>query len=428
MESEFKVNPFQHKLNMSLVQWMKTVFCGMILIPIRLIFLIFFLVIISAITWVSLKLFDKGGNRIDVENPQPPTSNRKSAISVIAFLFRICYRVSGFSVQVNGKLAPLEEAPILIAVPHSTIFDFLLWWWCCTFTNPIISPPYAISRIENLDIPLYGNLMKLCGCINVDRKDPSSRKKTAQEIIRRCEETNSSSQWPKLLITPEGTHGNRKAILPFKAGAFNPGKPIQPILISYPNKLDTVTWTWDQKHGLLAVILLTLAQPWTNVLLDFLPVYKPNSYEKEDAMLYSKNVRNFVANKLKVPVSDIDLLGQRNTSIKEPEQSSKVQSTNLIWSAKKVLNQRPEQHTNASKVPVSGIYLSTEKNAPNKEPEQSPRVQITNLNLSEEKEVINKERVPEEKRKSIEESDQFHKVPISDLNIFEEKTTRKRKI
>jgi hypothetical protein len=28
----------------------------------------------------------------------------------------------------------------------------------------------------------------------------------------------------------------------FKPGAFYPGKPIQPILIRYPNKTDTLTW------------------------------------------------------------------------------------------------------------------------------------------------------------------------------------------
>ena len=28
----------------------------------------------------------------------------------------------------------------------------------------------------------------------------------------------------------------------FKPGAFYPGKPIQPVLIRYPNKTDTITW------------------------------------------------------------------------------------------------------------------------------------------------------------------------------------------
>jgi hypothetical protein len=41
----------------------------------------------------------------------------------------------------------------------------------------------------------------------------------------------------------------RQALLAFKAGAFFPGKPVQPVLLRYPNATDTVTWTWRQSHG-----------------------------------------------------------------------------------------------------------------------------------------------------------------------------------
>ena len=86
------------------------------------------------------------------------------------------------------------------------------------------------------------------------------RQTTAKAIIERYQENKG---WPQLLICPEGMTTNRKALLPFKRGAFLPGKPIQPILIRYPNEVDTVTWTWNQSHGSLTTFWLTLTQPFT---------------------------------------------------------------------------------------------------------------------------------------------------------------------
>ena len=70
------------------------------------------------------------------------------------------------------------------------------------------------------------------------------------------------------------------ALLPFKTGAFRSGKPVQPVLVKYPNRLDTVTWTWDQPHGALTVALLTLSRPLTRIHIQILPVYYPSKGTK----------------------------------------------------------------------------------------------------------------------------------------------------
>jgi len=49
----------------------------------------------------------------------------------------------------------------------------------------------------------------------------------------------------QVMIFPEGTCTNRSCLITFKSGAFYPGVPVQPVCIRYPNKLDTVTWTWE---------------------------------------------------------------------------------------------------------------------------------------------------------------------------------------
>ena len=48
--------------------------------------------------------------------------------------------------------------------------------------------------------------------------------------VYRCQD---GSGWPQLMIFPEGSTSNRKALMSFKPGAFVPGKPVQPILIRY---------------------------------------------------------------------------------------------------------------------------------------------------------------------------------------------------
>ena len=98
-----------------------------------------------------------------------------------------------------------------------------------------------------LHIPLI-NWISLIELINytqpvyVWRDDPNSRQNTIKEIVRRATSTDG---WQQVLIFPEGTCSNRTGLITFKPGAFYPGVPIQPVCIRYPNRLDTLSWTWQ---------------------------------------------------------------------------------------------------------------------------------------------------------------------------------------
>ena len=91
----------------------------------------------------------------------------------------------------------------------------------------------------------------------------------------------------------------------FKPGAFLPGKPVQPVLLRYPNQVDTVTWTWNQPHGARSVLWLTLTQPFSRASLEFLPVYHPSADEIADPKIYANNVRAIMARALRVPTNDM---------------------------------------------------------------------------------------------------------------------------
>ena len=88
----------------------------------------------------------------------------------------------------------------------------------------------------------------------------------------------------------------------FKNGAFRPGKPIQPVLIHYPNRLDTVTHVRSSPKLALWV---TLCQPCTRMELEYLPVYSPSAEEQFDAKLFASNVNGLMAEKPGISVYEI---------------------------------------------------------------------------------------------------------------------------
>lgn len=85
-------------------------------------------------------------------------------------------------------------------------------------------------------------LINFTQALYVWREDPNSRQNTIKTVIQRA---NSHEKWPQIIIFPEGTCTNRSCVLSFKPGSFYPGVPVQPVLIRYPNRFDTVTWTWE---------------------------------------------------------------------------------------------------------------------------------------------------------------------------------------
>ena len=74
----------------------------------------------------------------------------------------------------------------------------------------------------------------------------------------------------QILIFPEGTCTNRKVLITFKPGAFYPGVAVQPVCIRYPNRLDTLSWTWDGP-GTMKILWYTMTQFVTYVEIEFLP-------------------------------------------------------------------------------------------------------------------------------------------------------------
>ncbi|KAJ7311862.1 hypothetical protein JRQ81_006177 [Phrynocephalus forsythii] len=286
LASPLVLNPFVQEARLDARQTSRAILLGIVLVPLRVTCM--FLILLMAWPFALLATF---GN---MEKGAAPLSGwrRKVSCSVLRFFGRTLFFVMGFRVRVKGEVAGPEEAPILAAAPHSSFFDGI----ACI----VAGLPSIVSRQENLAVPLIGRILYALQPVVVSRVDPDSRKNTINEITRRAA---SGGEWPQVLIFPEGTCTNRSCLITFKQGAFVPGAAVQPVLIRYPNKLDTVTWTW-QGYNFKEALFLTLCQPFTKVEVEFLPVHVPAEEEKKDPILFANRVRNRMASALGVPVTD----------------------------------------------------------------------------------------------------------------------------
>ncbi|XP_065084772.1 lysophosphatidylcholine acyltransferase isoform X2 [Ochlerotatus camptorhynchus] len=279
------VNPFVHKLIWDdPIDKIKTAFLTVFLLPFRVILIIVCLVI--AWTLATIGLY--GVTREELMT-KPLSGWRRRIKQLLSQCAIAMYSFAGLGIAIRGRKATRSEAPVLVVSPHSSFLDAVIIY-LTGLTCPLV---------RNADANL-GKLIDYAQPIYVCREDPNSRQTTIKEIIERA---NSKEDWPQILIFPEGTCTNRTSLIQFKPGAFYPGVPIQPVLVRYPNKIDTVTWTWEGPDA-LQLLWRTLTQFHTFCEIEFMPVYHPSEEEKKDPKLYARNVRNLMARELGIPVSD----------------------------------------------------------------------------------------------------------------------------
>ncbi|XP_067004235.2 lysophosphatidylcholine acyltransferase isoform X2 [Anabrus simplex] len=282
------LNPFVHRLELSTTyEKIKTGIFTVAVLPFRVLAIMLLLIMAWILACVGLMGLTEQELRA-----RPMTGWRRKLTPLICLLGKSTYQAGGMAITVKGRQATRREAPILVVAPHSTFLDASITY--------VTGFPSIIVRRESGLNPFIGKLINYTQPVYVWREDPNSRQNTIKEIIDRA---TSDLDWPQVLIFPEGTCTNRSCLITFKSGAFYPGVPIQPVCIRYPNKLDTVTWTWEGP-GALKLLWLTLTQVHSACEIEFLPVYHPSDEEKKDHKLYANNVRQLMAKALGVPVSD----------------------------------------------------------------------------------------------------------------------------
>ncbi|XP_058063193.1 lysophosphatidylcholine acyltransferase isoform X2 [Anopheles bellator] len=279
------VNPFVHKLVWDdPIDKLKTALLTVFLLPFR----VMLILVCLSMAWTLAHIGLFGLSAEDLRTK--PLSGWRRRLKLLLSEFAVLmYTCAGLGITVRGRQAARREAPVLVVSPHSSFLDAVI-----IYLTGLSSP-----LVRNADRNL-GKLIDYAQPIYVCREDAHSRQTTIREIIQRA---SSPEDWPQILIFPEGTCTNRTSLIQFKPGAFYPGVPIQPVLMRYPNKIDTVTWTWEGPDA-LQLLWRTLTQFHTFCEIEFLPVYHPSEAEKADPKLYARNVRNLMARALDIPISN----------------------------------------------------------------------------------------------------------------------------
>uniref|UniRef100_A0A8I4A419 Lysophosphatidylcholine acyltransferase 1 n=1 Tax=Callithrix jacchus TaxID=9483 RepID=A0A8I4A419_CALJA len=229
-------NPFVHELRLSALQKAQVALMTLTLFPVRLLVA----AAMMLLAWPLALVASLGS--AEKEPEQPLALWRKVVDFLLKAIMRTMWFAGGFHwVAVKGRQALPAEAAILTLAPHSSYFDAIP----VTMTMSSI-----VMKAESRDIPIWGTLIRYIRPVFVSRSDQDSRRKTVEEIKRRAQ---SNGKWPQIMIFPEGTCTNRTCLITFKPGAFIPGAPVQPVVLRYPNKLDTITWTWQGPGAALGV-------------------------------------------------------------------------------------------------------------------------------------------------------------------------------
>ncbi|XP_042151377.1 lysophosphatidylcholine acyltransferase 1-like [Oncorhynchus tshawytscha] len=307
-------NPFVHELRFTTLEKIRIGVMTVTVFPVRL----FFAVFLMLLAWPFAFAASLGRSELAVETE---TWWRRICDIALRVLMRAMWFCGGFHwVTVKGEPAPPSQAPILTLAPHSSYFDAIP----ITMTMASI-----VMKTESKNIPVWGTLIKFIRPVFVSRSDQDSRRKTVEEIKRRA---HAGGEWPQIMIFPEGTCTNRSCLITFKPGAFIPAVPVQPVVLRYPNKMDTITWTW-QGPGAFEILWLTLCQFHNPIEIEYLPLYTPSEEEKNNPALFANNVRRIMAKALELPITDLSFddcqLSQAKGPLRVPTNSSLLQFNRL---------------------------------------------------------------------------------------------------
>lgn len=282
-----EVNPFVHPKRIPLKRKLQMAVMSVTVAPVRMI--LFTLTVL--LTYLCAIPLTWG---VQLKSSAPVGKLRYAMFEILRLLGRLSFFFCGFHhVEVRGRHASRREAPMLVMAPHSSFFDGI-----AVFIDAGL--PSAVSRSENAESRLLGTLLRATQPVLVSRDDPDSRQNTIREIVRRA---RSDEDWPQILVFPEGTCSNGRALITFKSGAFIPAAPVQPVTIEYLNEWDTYRWTMDGPGG-LELLWMTFCQWETRCRVTFMPVYRPSDEELTDPKQFARGVRDAMAHQLGVPFTE----------------------------------------------------------------------------------------------------------------------------
>ena len=277
----------------SCYNWIQIVFPGVVLIPLRVIVTLLCFItnylLASAVVALSRSTLDSQG--------------LSPASWVLLNGLRCSVRVNLFVLgmywmRVEGAYAGRTAAPILVA-NHVT--------WCDYMVLASHTFGYPISRVENLAMPIVGQISHATQAIVVDRTDPESRQNVVQQITTRAADP---VRWPHpVIIFPEGTCTSQCSLIQFQQGAFTAKVPVQPVALEYGHANHDPSWSFGST---LWTWLVMLSQWVIPVRITFCSVVQPAADSGDrTAIVAAEEARSRIGAKLCQPETEYTLADMR---------------------------------------------------------------------------------------------------------------------
>ena len=228
--------------------------------------------------------------------------------------------VCGFHrIDVYGDDSPSDDCSVVMVSNHVSFWEILY------FMSSPSCPAFAFKS-GCLRVPFVGEIaLKVLQGIRIDREEGGGARAVVAAV--RCRrDAEDPGEYRPLLIFPEGTTGNGSSMLRFRSGAFVPGSPVRPVLISLPHE-GSFSPSYESIY-LTVLALRTLTQFRNRMEVRYLDVYVPSKEENKDAKLYAHNVRSYMARAAGLPLCDA---GYREKRKYQSRLARRLRSHPLGW-------------------------------------------------------------------------------------------------
>lgn len=143
--------------------------------------------------------------------------------------FAACATICGLDIQVRGRISDARQT--LYAVNHVSYLDIVVLG--------LLMDAKFVAKGDVADWPLFGLLAKMSDTVFVTRE----RCRAGRDCKQICERIAGGE---RLILFPEGTSSNGRAVLPFRSALFGavdpskaaPGTTVQPVTIAYADYAD----------------------------------------------------------------------------------------------------------------------------------------------------------------------------------------------
>ncbi len=296
-EVEALVEPYvRRNPGFTVYEFVKTVFTAIVLLPIRLIFLVICGFVLWLLAFCAMLGVPRSRHTAFVLEPLHPVRNflimgMYPVIRAVAF---VCFGIVHIE---RMRAAPSEHKAYVVVSNHLGYVDAMIL--ACHFRCSFV----AKGAFEKL--PLIGTMAPALQTLFV-REGESLTAALVDRVQRTHQCHLAKTDCPgcpgclnKLVIFPEGTTTNGRAMVAFRTGVFNAAVPVQPVVVTFPHRRWNMSW---ETIRFRTHIFRTMTQLINRVTITELPVYVPSDEEKLDARLFARNVQKLMSKQLQQPV------------------------------------------------------------------------------------------------------------------------------